>query len=138
MHFNLFPIHPDDIVQTVQERFTRLFPTMQISFFRDTEFLKKTDQSILLGPKTRLNEINPAMNDTAIEIRAGMKVSDLEKILKSLGFHAQISCRIRDRRLPEFSVISWLLQDVYEKESIPSLNTLNKKTIIPLKLDSIT
>src|SRR3954467_589156 len=98
MHFNLFPIHPDDIVQTVQERFTRLFPTMQISFFRDTEFLKKTDQSIPLGPKTRLNEINAAMNDTAIEIRAGMKVSDLENILKSLGFHAQISCRIHDRR----------------------------------------
>ena len=131
MYFNLFPIHPDDLIQTVQERFTKLFPSMQISFFRDTENLKNTNQSILLCPKTRLNEINPAIRDIAIEIKTGMRVSDLEKIIKSLGLHAQISCRIRDRRFPESSVSGWLLKDVYETESTAILNTINKKTFVP-------
>jgi hypothetical protein len=137
MHFNLFPVHPDDSIKMVQERFNKLFPSMQISFFHDPESSKKTDQSIMLCPESRLYEINSAIRDTAIEIKVGMRVTDLEKIIKSLGLHAQISCRIRDRRFPESSVSRWLLQDLYEMESPFLSGTINKKTFVPSEWGSI-
>jgi hypothetical protein len=136
MHINFLLINPDDTIKMVQERFNKLFPSMQISFFHDPKNSKKTDQSIVLCPESRLNEINSAFSNTAIEIRDGMRVTDLEKIIKSLGLHSQISCRIRDRRFPESSVSGWLLQDVYEMESPFLSDTFNKNTFAPSKWGS--
>lgn len=113
MKANIFHIQGDDSLQSVQDHFRNLFPSMQICFFRDPVNLNKTDQCIMYSPNVHVNEINSKVKDLAIEVTPEMRVVDLENIIKSMGLHAQVSCRIVNRRLPESSVSNWLLRDVY-------------------------
>ena len=113
MKANIFRIQANDSLQSVQDHFRNLFPSMQICFFRDPVNLKKTDQCIMYSPNVHVNEINSNVMDLAIEVTPGMRVVDLESIIKTMGLHAQVSCRIVNRRFPESSVSNWLLSDVY-------------------------
>ncbi len=134
MKANTFHIKGGDSVQIIQDRFNRLFPSMQISFFRDPANSKLSDQCIMLASNVKINEINATVKDLSIEISPKMRVSDFEKMVKSMGLHVQISCRIANRKLPDSSVSNWLLKDVYGVD-IP--NIANKPTFVSSKWDSI-
>jgi hypothetical protein len=116
MKENTFHIHGSDSIRVIQDHFNHLFPSMQISFFLDPAKCKQSDQCILLSSQVKLYEINPVVNDLSIELNPKMRVTDLEKIIKSMGLHVQISCRIANRRSPDTSVSNWLLTDVYGVE----------------------
>ena len=86
---------------------------MLMSFFRVPEKSKPTDESVMFSPNVQINRINPLVKELAVDITPNMRVSDLENIIKSMGLYVQISCRIINRKLPDFSVSNWLLRDVY-------------------------
>ena len=77
------------------------------------------------------------MEDMAIMITPDMRVSELEKIIKSKGLHAQISCRIVNRRLPDASVSTWLLRDVYGIDDPHIASDTGEKAFTATKWDSI-
>src|SRR5450755_3678225 len=128
MKANIFHIQGNDTIQCIQNHFSGLFPSMQISFSQDPEKSKQTDQCVMFSPNVKVNGINPLVNDLAIEITPNMRVADFEKIIKSMGLHVQISCRIVNRRLPDSSVSKWLLKDVY---SIDGPYIPNKQPLTP-------
>jgi hypothetical protein len=109
----IFYIQGNDSVQSIQDQFSNLFPSMQMSFFRVPEIFKQTDQCVMFSPNVKINGINPLVKDLVIDITPDMRVSDLENIIKSMGLYVQISCRTINRRLPDSSVSNWLLRDVY-------------------------
>jgi len=133
MKAGIFHIQGNDSIQSVQDHFNSLFPSMQISFFLDPEKSKQTDQCIMYSPNVKVKGINPLVKDLAIEITPNMRVADLEKIIKSMGLHVQISCRIVNRRLPDSSVSNWLLKDVY---SIDGPYIPNKQPLTPSEWNS--
>jgi len=109
----IFYIQGNDSVQSIQNQFSNLFPSMQMSFFRIPEIFKQTDQCVMYSTNVKMNGINPIVKDLVIDITPDMRVSDLENIIKSMGLYVQISCRAINRRLPDSSVSNWLLRDVY-------------------------
>jgi hypothetical protein len=109
----IFYIQGNDSVQSIQNQFSNLFPSMQMSFFRISEIFKQTDQSVMFSTNVKMNGINPLVKNLVIDITPDMRVSDLENIIKSMGLYVQISCRTINRRLPDSSVSNWLLRDVY-------------------------
>jgi len=109
----IFYIQGNDSVQSIQNQFSNLFPSMQMSFFRIPEIFKQTDQCVMYSTNVKMNGINPLVKDLVIDITPDMRVSDLENIIKSMGLYVQISCRAINRRLPDSSVSNWLLRDVY-------------------------
>lgn len=120
MQSNYFHIRDYDSIQAVQEHFSRLFPSMQISFFRDPDTLSATDPCIMFSPHVKIGGIHPLKKDLVIEITPNMRVVDFENIIRSMGFHVQISCRISNRPLPDGSVSNWLLKDVFGVDAPPS------------------
>jgi hypothetical protein len=135
MKANIFHIQGNDSLQSVQNHFKSLFPSMQICFFRDPDKLNKTDQCIMYSPNVLVNGINSNVKDLAIEITPNMRVVDLENIIKSTGLHAQISCRILNRRSPASSVSNWLLRDVYHVDEPYDSNKDGKNSFITSKSD---
>jgi hypothetical protein len=109
----IFYIQGNDSVQSIQNQFSNLFPSMQMSFFRIPEIFKQTDQCVMYSTNVKMSGINPHVKDLVIDITPDMRVSDLENIIKSMGLYVQISCRAINRRLPDSSVSNWLLRDVY-------------------------
>ena len=109
----IFYIQGNDSIQSIQDQFSNLFPSMQMSFFRIPEIFKQTDQCVMYSTNVKMNGINPLVKDLVIDITPDMRVSDLENIIKSMGLYVQISCRAINRRLPDSSVSNWLLRDVY-------------------------
>jgi hypothetical protein len=120
MQANYFHIRDYDSIQAVQDHFSRLFPSMQISFFRDPDELRGTDQCIMFSPTVKISGIHPLEKELVIEITPKMRVIDFENIIHSLGYHVQISCRISKRPLSDVSVSNWLLKDVYGVDAPPS------------------
>lgn len=133
----IFHIQNRDSLQSIEHRFGALFPAMQISFFRDPDKLRQSDQCITYSANVLIGEINPEIKDLTIEITPTMRVIDFEKKIRLHGLHAQISCRIKDRRAPESSVSNWLLNDVYGVDNPLLFNTTVKQQSIKSKWDSI-
>jgi hypothetical protein len=127
MKSTIFHIQGNDSIQSVQHRFGALFPSMQISFFKDPDISKKSDQCILFSENVKINEINRGVRDLTIEITPDMRVIDLENKIKLRGLHAEISCRIKDRLSSDSSVCNWLLNDVYDVDNPLSVNTTNNR-----------
>jgi hypothetical protein len=124
----IFHIQESDSIQSVQHRFGALFPSMQISFFRDPDKLRQTDQCIMYSGNTAVGEINPGIKDLVIEITPSMRVTDFENKIRQQGLHAQISCRIIDRRAPDSSVSNWFLNDVYGVDNPHPFSTINNQS----------
>ena len=116
-------IQGNDSIQSIQNQFSNLFPSMQISFFRLPEVFKQTNECVMFSSNLKVNEISPLVKDLVIDITPEMRVSDLENIIKSMGLYVQISCRTIHRKLPDSSVSNWLLRDVYCVD-IPFISTI--------------
>jgi hypothetical protein len=133
----IFYIQGSDSIQSIQNHFSNLFPSMQISFFRVPEIFKQTDQCVMFSPNVKVNEINPLVNDLVIDITPNMRVSDLENIIKSMGLYVQISCRNINRRFPDSSVSNWLLRDVYGMDVPFTLNSPGEKRFSSASRESV-
>ena len=106
-------IQREDSITKVREKFTDLFPALQIKIFKHLNN-KMTVQGldIMICPDAKMHEIIPFFHDHLIHIHEKMTVSQLEEIfLKKSGLSVQIFRKNGSAVEESSPMIDFLLED---------------------------
>jgi hypothetical protein len=85
-------IWKDDSIRNIQEKFSDLFPGLQIKIFKHVDGKNSIHgQNFMFCPEVKMIEINPGFRDGMLPVSGSLTVSDLEQaIFEEFGLFAQV------------------------------------------------
>jgi len=86
-----FFISSEDTIHNIQDRFSRLFPRLTISFYSQNEQSQSADSCPMFSADCRISELNPHGRFGSIQIAEDMLAFEMENAIRDhFGLHAEI------------------------------------------------
>src|SRR5450631_1330468 len=109
-----FYISGEDTIQSVQHKFSSIFPLLTIHFYSLNEKAFSDDSCVMFSPECRIADVNPKIRDGYIPVTENMMVYEMENaIYKSFGLHAEISGNSDDLQILTAPILHRVLNTQY-------------------------
>jgi len=111
-------ISREDTIQSVQNKFSKLFPLLTIHFYSINEKISLDDSCVMFSPKCNIADVNPQFRDGYIPISENMMAYEMENaIYNNFGLHAEISGKSVSQCLLTGPISRWLLIEKYPRKN---------------------
>lgn len=87
----LFHISREDTIQRVQDKFSQLFPSLEINFYTQNEKISQLNSCAMLSPECRISDLNPEFTDRSIQLAEDPITDEMENAIHNhFGLHVEI------------------------------------------------
>lgn len=76
-------ISPKGLVSEIQKQFNEAFPFLKLEFFNKKSMSAGFSANQIVSPAKKIGEVQLAVTDGDLEISDGMRVNELENVLKA-------------------------------------------------------